>query len=180
LTSDHGEEFLEHGHVGHCRGVWDTLTRVPLFMRIPGLGGGGSSDVAVQLVDILPTVLDKLGIETAAFSFVGTTLSPLLEDGDPAMAREYAFTDQSKYRAADDGRWQFILDGVESEVTLYDLRTDPLAQHDLFPQNHPEADRLGTVLNGWLKDTGQWVRFDEALAASKAKEEELRALGYLR
>ena len=73
-----------------------------------------------------------------------------------------------------------LLDGVESEVTLYDLRTDPLAQHDLFPQNHPEADRLGAVLNGWLKDTGQWVRFDEALAASKAKEEELRALGYLR
>jgi arylsulfatase len=180
LTSDHGEEFLEHGHVGHCRGVWDTLTRVPLFMRIPGFGGGGRTDAAVQLVDILPTVLDKLGIETAAFSFVGTTLRPLLEDGDPAMAREYAFTDQSKYRAADDGRWQFILDGVESEVTLYDLRTDPLAQHDLFPQNHPEADRLGTVLNGWLKDTGQWVRFDEALAASKAKEEELRALGYLR
>jgi arylsulfatase A-like enzyme len=180
LTSDHGEEFLEHGHVGHCRGVWDTLTRVPLFMKIPGLAGGGSSDAAVQLVDILPTVLDKLGIETAAFSFVGATLRPLLEDGDPAMAREYAFTDQSKYRATDDGRWQFILDGVESEVTLYDLRTDPLAQHDLFPQNHPEADRLGAVLNGWLKDTGQWVRFDEALAASKAKEEELRALGYLR
>jgi hypothetical protein len=39
---------------------------------------------------------------------------------------------------------------------------------------------MGAVLNRWLKDTGQWVRFDEALAASKAKEEELRALGYLR
>lgn len=35
LTSDHGEEFLEHGHVKHCRGVWDTLTRVPLLIRFP-------------------------------------------------------------------------------------------------------------------------------------------------
>jgi arylsulfatase A-like enzyme len=35
FTSDHGEEFLEHGHVGHCRGVWDTLTRVPLLMKLP-------------------------------------------------------------------------------------------------------------------------------------------------
>jgi len=178
LTSDHGEEFLEHGHVGHCRGVWDTLTRVPLFMKIPGLDGGGRVDAAVQLIDVLPTLLDKLGIDDAGIPFEGTTLRSLLEGGKPT--RDYAFTDQSKYRAADDGRWQFILDGVESEVTLYDLRTDPLAQHDLFPQNHPEADRLGAVLNGWLKDTGQWVRFDEALAASKAKEEELRALGYLR
>ena len=178
LTSDHGEEFLEHGHVGHCRGVWDTLTRVPLFMKIPGLDGGGRVNAAVQLIDVLPTLLDKLGIDDAGIPFEGTTLRSLLEGGKPT--RDYAFTDQSKYRAADDGRWQFILDGVESEVTLYDLRTDPLAQHDLFPQNHPEADRLGAVLNGWLKDTGQWVRFDEALAASKAKEEELRALGYLR
>jgi len=186
LTSDHGEEFLEHGHVGHCRGVWDTLTRVlwdtltrvPLFIRIPGLDGGGRVDAAVQLIDVLPTLFDELGIEIADILFEGTSLRPLLEGDEPA--RDYAFTDQSKYRAADDGRWQFILDGVESEATLYDLHTDPLAQHDLYPQNHPEADRLGAVLNGWLKDTGQWVRFDEALAASKAKEEELRALGYLR
>jgi len=132
----------------------------------------------VQLIDVLPTLFDELGIEIADILFEGTSLRPLLEGDEPA--RDYAFTDQSKYRAADDGRWQFILDGVESEATLYDLHTDPLAQHDLYPQNHPEADRLGAVLNGWLKDTGQWVRFDEALAASKAKEEELRALGYLR
>jgi arylsulfatase A-like enzyme len=178
FTSDHGEEFLEHGHVGHCRGVWDTLTRVPLFLKIPGLDGGDRLDAAVQLIDVLPTLLDELGIDDTGIPFEGTTLRSLLEGGEPA--RDFAFTDQSKYRAADDGRWQFILDGVESKVTLYDLRTDPLAQHDLFPQNHPEADRLGAVLNGWLKDTGQWVRFDEALAASKAKEEELRALGYLR
>jgi len=177
LTSDHGEEFLEHGHVGHCRGVWDTLTHVPLFIRIPGLDGGGRVDAAVQLIDILPTMLDWLGIDDAGIPFEGTTLCSLFEGGKPT--RNYAFTDQSKYRAADDGRWHFILDGVESKVTLYDIRADPLEQHDLFTPNHPEGDRLGTILNGWLKDTGQWVRFDEALAAGKAKEEELRALGYL-
>jgi arylsulfatase A-like enzyme len=179
FTSDHGEEFLEHGHVGHCRGVWNTLTHVPLFIRIPGLDGGGHTDAPVQLIDIFPTLLDELGMDAAEVQFEGTSLGPLLRGGDPAMARKYAFSDQSKYRAADDGRWHFILDGVESEVTLYDLRADPLEQHDFYTPNHPEADRLGAALNEWLKDTGQWVRFDEALAASKAKEEELRALGYL-
>jgi len=178
FTSDHGEEFLEHGHIGHCRGVWDTLTRVPLILRFPEPEGGTRFDTAVQLIDILPTVVEELGIDAADYPFQGVTLHPLLEGGEPT--RSYAFTDQSKYRAADDGKWQFILDGVEFAVTLYDLRSDPLAQHDLFAPNHPEGERLGAVLNGWLKDTGQWVRFDEALAASKAKEEELRALGYLR
>ena len=180
FTSDHGEEFLEHGQVGHCRGVWNTLTHVPLFIRIPGLEGGGHTDAPVQLIDVFPTLLDELGMDAAEVEFEGASLGPLLRAGDPAMARKYAFSDQSKYRAADDGRWHFILDGVESEVTLYDLRADPLEQHDLYTHNHPEADRLGAALNQWLKDTGQWVRFDEALAASKAKEEELRALGYLR
>jgi len=179
LTSDHGEEFLEHGHVGHCRGVWNTLTHVPLLMRIPGLDGGDRTDAAVQLVDVLPTVLDELGIDATALPFDGASLGLSLRRGDPATAQGYAFSDQSKYRAADDGRWHFILDGIESTVTLYDLHADSLEQHDLFTQNHPEGERLGAVLNEWLKDTGQWVRFDEALAASKAKEEELRALGYL-
>jgi len=179
LTSDHGEEFLEHGHVGHCRGVWNNLTHVPLLMRVPGIDGGGRTDAPVQLVDIVPTLLDEFSIDTAAIPFDGTSLGILIRGVDPAMARGYAFSDQSKYRAADDGRWHFILDGVDSTVTLYDVRADPLEQRDLFTRNHPEGERLGAVLNGWLKETGQWVRFDEALAASKAKEEELRALGYL-
>jgi arylsulfatase len=179
LTSDHGEEFLEHGHVGHCRGVWNNLTHVPLLMRVPGIDGGGRTDAPVQLVDIVPTLLDEFSIDATAIPFDGTSLGILLRGDDPANLRGYAFSDQSKYRAADDGRWHFILDGIESTVTLYDLRADPLEQRDLFTRNHPEGERLGAVLNGWLKETGQWVRFDEALAASKAKEEELRALGYL-
>jgi arylsulfatase A-like enzyme len=177
FTSDHGEEFLEHNHIGHCRGVWDTLTRVPLLVRYPEAEGGIRLDAAVQLVDVLPTVLDELAIRAPDIPIEGATIRPLLEPGE--AIRKFAFTDQSKYRAADDGEWQFILDGIESTATLYNLRTDPLAQHDLFSPSHPEGERLGEVLNRWLRETGQWVRFDEALAASQAKEEELRALGYL-
>jgi arylsulfatase A-like enzyme len=178
FTSDHGEEFLEHGHVGHCRGVWDTLTRVPLLLRFPGMVGGERVDSAVQLVDIVPTLLDALEIDPGSLSPEGTTLGPLLDGGQPT--RDYAFSDQSKFRAADDGRWQLILDGVDSTATLFDLRNDPLQQKDVFKESHPEVDRLDVALNTWLDESGQWVNFDKALAASKAKEEELRALGYLR
>jgi hypothetical protein len=96
-----------------------------------------------------------------------------------AATESFAFTDQSRFRAADDGRWQLILDGVASTATLFDLRNDPLAQRDLFRETDPEVERLGTALNRWLDETGQWIDFDAALAAGKAKEEELRALGYL-
>ncbi len=177
VTSDHGEEFFEHDQVGHCRGVWDTLTRVPLLLRVPGLEGGSRISSPVQLVDLLPTLLDLANLSAAGLDLEGVSLRPLLEGRSPT--RSFAFADQSRYRAADDGRWQLVLDGVSSITTLFDLVEDPLAQRDLFAAGRPEVDRLGDALNGWLQDTGQWVEFDKALAASRAKEEQLRELGYL-
>ena len=169
---------MEHGQVGHCRGVWDTLTRVPLIFRLPDIKVGRRIDSAVQLVDVVPTLLDELTIQPAGLVAEGASLSQVMR-GEPAT-RHYAFTDQSRFRAVDDGLKQLILDGIESTVTLFDLRADPLAQHDLYFGSNPDVDRLGAALNLWLEQTGQWVNFDAALAAGKAKEEELRALGYLR
>lgn len=177
FTSDHGEEFMEHGQVGHCRGVWDTLTRIPLMMRLPGFGEGSRVHAPVQLVDVLPTLLDVLTLPARDSDFVGVSLRPLLEGGAPT--RNFAFSDQSRYRASDDGRWHLILDGVELSSTLYDVVEDPLEQRDLFSGGHPAIEPLGEALNTWLRETGQWVSFDKALAAGKAREEELRALGYL-
>ncbi len=177
LTADHGEEFMEHGQVGHCRGVWDTLTRVPLIVRLPGGSDGARISAPVQLVDVLPTLLDLLGTPAPDLALEGTSLRPIFDGGVPTG--QFAYSDQSRYRAVDDGRWHLIVDGVERTSTLYDAVEDPLEQHDRFRPGHPAVDRLGGALNAWLKETGQWVRFDEALAASKAKEEELRALGYL-
>jgi arylsulfatase len=178
LTADHGEEFLEHGHIRHCRGVWDTVTRVPLIFRFPGGEGGIRIDGAVQNLDVVPTLLDYLTIEAEDLELEGASLLPLLEEREPS--RRYAFSDQREYRSADDGRFHLILDGEDSTKTLFDLRSDPLEQHDLYSVDHPEVNRLSDALNRWLHDTDQWDRFDEALAAGRAKEEELRALGYLR
>jgi arylsulfatase len=178
LTSDHGEEFMEHGQVGHCRGVWDTLTHVPLIVHLPAADDGRRIDAAVQLVDVVPTLLDVLEIDASGLAAEGISLSGMMDGGE--ATRHFAFTDQSRYRAADDGKRQLILDGVESTATLFDLRADPLEQHNLFTGGNPDVDRLGVALNLWLDETGQWVNFDAALAAGKAKEEELRTLGYLR
>ncbi|MDH3813441.1 MAG: sulfatase [Acidobacteriota bacterium] len=177
ISSDHGEEFLEHGHIKHCRGVWDTVTRVPLIFRFPGVEGGQRFGSAVQNLDIVPTILDYLEIEPEGLNLEGTSLLPVLEGDGPS--REFAFADQRAYRSADDGRFQLILNGENGVVTLYDLISDPLEQHDLFRSDHPELARLSDALNMWLTDTGQLMRFDEEIAAAKKKEEELRALGYL-
>jgi len=177
ISSDHGEMFLEHGHIRHCRGVWDTVTRVPLIFRFPGIEGGKRFENAVQNLDIVPTILDYLDIDTDAFEFEGTSLLAVLEGQEPE--RHFAFADQLEYRSADDGRFHLILNGEEGTATLFNLCEDPGEQLDLFRPDHPEAERLSEALNGWLADTGQLLRFEEELAAARAKEAELRALGYL-
>jgi arylsulfatase A-like enzyme len=177
FAADHGEEFMEHGHVKHCRGVWNTLTHVPLIFRFPDIGGGKRITSAVQNLDIVPTLLDYLEIEFDGFGLEGVSLRPLIEDREPTQI--FAFTDSGKYRAVDDGRFHLILDGANRTVTLFDVRSDPLEQRDLYPDSPPELGTLGIALDRWLEDSGQRVRFDRAIAEAKTKEEELRALGYL-
>jgi arylsulfatase A-like enzyme len=177
LTSDHGEEFLEHGLITHCRGIWDTVTRVPLILRIPGVEGGRRISAAAANIDIVPTIVDYLGIVGEDFEFQGSTLRPLIEGRDTGP--RYAFADQGRYRSVDDGRYHLILDAANGSVSLFDVRTDPLEQIDLYTDDHPEASRLGTALNQWLENIGQRFRLDRALADAKTKEDELRALGYI-
>jgi arylsulfatase A-like enzyme len=177
LASDHGEEFLEHGHIKHCRGLWDTVTHVPLILDIPGLEQGQRVEAAVGNIDIVPTILDYLDIEAGGFGFEGSSLRPLIEGR--VSDRRFAFADVGRYRGVDDGRFHLIFDGVENRLTLFDIRNDPLEQRDLFNPSHPELGPLKNSLDRWLEDTGQWMRIKESAIAAKAKEDELRALGYL-
>ncbi|HSO24988.1 MAG TPA: sulfatase-like hydrolase/transferase, partial [Chondromyces sp.] len=177
LASDHGEEFLEHGHMMHCRGIWSTLSHVPLIFWLPGAVDGRRVSAAVENLDIVPTILDYLGIPTDGYGFEGESLRPLAE-GREATGR-YAFADQGRYRSVDDGRFHLIYDGVEKSAVLFETAADPLEQHDLFAPDHPALAPLTAALDRWLSATGQALRFEDAFAAARAKEEELRALGYL-
>jgi arylsulfatase len=177
LVSDHGEEFLEHGHMRHCRGIWNTVTHVPLVFKLPGVKGGRRISAAVQNIDIVPTILDYLGITSESFEPEGNSLRPLIEGGEPAQ--EHAFAVQGRYRSVDDENFHLILDAKDRTVTLFDFMNDPLEQEDLYFADHPAAGPLTAALNRWLDQTGELTGLDEALAAAKAKEEELRALGYI-
>jgi len=88
VTSDHGEEFFEHGHRGHKLTVFDEVLRVPLLIVPPvDLRGSAPAKIGaqVELSDVLPTVLDYAGIE-APTTVYGRSLRPGLE-GDPLPSR---------------------------------------------------------------------------------------------
>ena len=177
LVSDHGEEFLEHGHIKHCRGAWSTLTHVPMILWIPGVENGGRVGWAVENIDLVPTLLDYLDVESADRGLEGSSLRPLIEENRPSSP--FAFTYQGRYRTVADATSHLILDGAEGTATLFDVIGDPLEQNDIYSPGSPGTEALVAALNRWMAATGQLVRFDEDLAAAKSREEQLRALGYL-
>ena len=63
VVSDHGEEFFDHGNLGHRHALYEESVRVPLLLRLPGtLPAGATVAGPVSLTDVLPTVLDVLGL----------------------------------------------------------------------------------------------------------------------
>ncbi|MEZ6017723.1 MAG: sulfatase [Planctomycetota bacterium] len=81
VASDHGEEFLEHGSVGHSHSLYQELVRVPLIMRLPraaSLPRGVRVREQAQLIDVAPTVLDILGVSPLPRARGGSWL-PALE-----------------------------------------------------------------------------------------------------
>jgi arylsulfatase A-like enzyme len=85
FTADHGEEFEDHGQWLHGRSVFDELIRVPLIVKFPSRAHAGARiKQQVQSVDILPTVLQALGLPVPAPPILtGHPVQAVVEGGAP-------------------------------------------------------------------------------------------------
>jgi arylsulfatase A-like enzyme len=84
VTSDHGEGFDEHGLLGHGKGLFEELTKVPLAISWPaGIAAGQRID-GVALEDVVPTVLDLLGAPSQSERLDGRSFAGLLTGTGPA------------------------------------------------------------------------------------------------
>jgi arylsulfatase A-like enzyme/tetratricopeptide (TPR) repeat protein len=63
MTADHGEGLLDHGEPTHSLLIFDTTMRVPLVLRAPGISAGQSFDELISNVDIMPSILELLGLD---------------------------------------------------------------------------------------------------------------------
>src|SRR5262249_31892989 len=77
VTADHGEEFKEHGLMGHHQTLYEEVIRVPLIMLVPGQHQHVEVTPLVSLTDVAPTVLDLVGIPSPP-SFMGSSLRSLM------------------------------------------------------------------------------------------------------
>lgn len=83
VISDHGEEFFEHGGLGHRRTLNEEVVRIPMVLRLPEvLPAGVTIAGPVSLPDVLPTVLEVLGLPAVATPG-GTSFLTALRAGSP-------------------------------------------------------------------------------------------------
>jgi arylsulfatase A-like enzyme len=137
VTSDHGEEFTEHGSLGHGFNVYNTTLHVPLIVTWPGIVPRGMRvQRPVGLQDLPATILELVGMAGES-PFGGTNLLAAANDssrqGPPVLSEVGVAQDTTpppwNYRSLVLGDLHYIRDPDGEE--LYDLRRDPWETRDL-------------------------------------------------
>jgi arylsulfatase A-like enzyme len=88
VVSDHGEEFFDHGNLGHRHALHEEVARVPMILRLPGvLPEGAAVRGPVSVTDLLPTVLEVIGAPAKNRSGGGESFLGLIRGKVDAASR---------------------------------------------------------------------------------------------
>ncbi len=184
FTSDHGEQFLEHGGWLHGKGLFDHQVHVPLIVRLPGARDAGTRvERVVESVDVMPTMLRVLGLPVPPTAAGADLLATPATGGAPPVARSEDLELQGGLSVAvRSGRWKAVRaveDGIVHE-RLFDLETDPFEQAPLDPDGDlaPEARAVLAALDDVPRAVTNQAGEDEEALDSRDLDQ-LRELGYI-
>ena len=201
VTADHGDEFLEHAHLGHGQSVYKELTNVPLIACFPGGPTGTRIAEPVSHTDLPQTLLNLAGTtETVAGHDLldgrgehGPVVSELrirrryeqcLRYGDWSLHRKYKFEVEAESINDRHSPRQWTADHpFELTQELYDLAEDPDEQTDLIrhPYGQTVLGELTERFDTWWTDLPTEDSADQAgeVELDPRVVEHLRSLGYL-
>lgn len=188
LTSDHGEEFKDHGGWLHGGTMYNEMLRVPLIIRAPGIAAGRLPQ-PIASIDVMPTLADLLGAEKPD-EWKGQSWAATLRDPNappptrPIIAQGTDMDRPNPLQAVIDGDQKLIqrVDADPANERLFDLIADPNEMDNLAPTEPGEVSRLKTLIEA-LEQTFN-ARFTEEETQSTPEEDaamqqRLESLGYL-
>ncbi len=194
FLSDHGEELYEHHrYLYHACSIYETVLHVPLAITAEGLlDAGGRVEGPVELIDVLPTLLDLLDIEQPTEQH-GVSLVPQLARPTSGASRPaYSQYDDTAIRTILDGHWKLVLNPEQvevecvpgapnfefpiGEVELYDLASDPGETRNLAFERPEKVRELRRMIRE--RFAGLSERTEEQAIPEELRRE-LEALGYV-
>jgi arylsulfatase A-like enzyme/cytochrome c-type biogenesis protein CcmH/NrfG len=185
VMADHGESLGAHGEDTHGIFLYDETIQVPLLVKLPRAGSVGKKvEDRVELVDVLPTLLDEARIaipkEVQGESLVGLMKSGVKEAAGERTA--YAETDYprteygwSSVRSLRSGKYLYI---QSPKRELYNEAADSKAEHNLAGSSSAVADTLEGQLEAFRQKTGSDRKAAKASLDASAQQA-LNALGYM-
>jgi len=192
LTSDHGEEFWEHGGYEHGHQVYNELLRVPLIIKLPKFMQKKGIDREIHkwipVEGILPTVLDISNIEYQREHLSAQSFFSLLKTGvsssgfEPIVSTGHLYF-QNRISLIF-GNFKYIKNRVTHKEELYDLLQDPGEKDSLaesLPQKLLEARSILMDLESKAQRLKDYYDNNEAQTSpmSSEKVRQLKSLGYL-
>lgn len=179
VAADHGEGFLEHGDIKHCRAPYDEQVKTPLVIRLPGKGEGLRVSAAVSNLDVMPTILELVG-EPRSPLLEGRSLLPWLDGSRSAEPQSgWSFSSQGAARSVTDGRYKLHFDLERRTAKLYHLEVDPLETVDVSADETERLRFLTRKLYEHLVAVEGSASGERSLALGEEAEKRLKALGYL-
>jgi arylsulfatase A-like enzyme len=192
FTSDHGEEFGEHGGKYHYT-LYEEVMRAPLIINAPFIEPGVDSSI-VEQTDLLPTIMTMLGLEEDDTLPGRNLLIPNTRERPVFMERDrpppfnqrgvikgnYKLTvvelaDTASIPRKSRGTYAPVVN-VEPGIYMYDIAADPGETRNIYSEDNPKARELLVILAEHFagkKRPLHEVEVDEKL------RKKLRSLGYL-
>jgi arylsulfatase A-like enzyme len=190
VTGDHGEHLGEKGLYGHGYALFEETMRLPLIMKPPkGWKLEGDPGERVQLVHLMPTILERLGIDAPA----RCDAPPIGKTNGMAVAELYRNTghvlqnERGQGQRFDRDLKAIYKDGFklilstrkdDGDAGLFDLRSDPGESRDLSPSEPQRAAGLLRALESWRRSLGDPLDPLEIRDVDRATRDQLKALGY--
>jgi arylsulfatase A-like enzyme len=188
VTADHGEALLDQGRWDHGFSVQDVELHVPLVLRWPGvLAAGRRVAETVRLIDLMPTLLDQLGLPAVADTqgvslaahLAGTRAQPL----PPAFGEAVKHGPEQQALYADDFKLVRVAGSDDEEPVewLRDLTADPAETRDAGAAHPERRAALSAALDRQLaENTARAQGFEGRHVPVDAQtQRQLEALGYL-
>jgi arylsulfatase len=162
FVADHGEEFIDHGGLGHEHTLYQELIHVPMILAGPGVRAGTIITEPVSLVDLAPTLLEGLGLAFPA-PVEGLSLWGAVGRAEPAPVRDI-FMEETyvglrspvhAFRAVRDGDAKLIGRTFQASGEgrwsweLYDLAEDPGETRNLAVAMPERVIDLRRRLESW-------------------------------
>lgn len=184
VASDHGEELMQRGRIGHGLTLFEEQVHVPLIVWGPSIHGfkSGSITEPVAMIDLYPTLTELFSLAEPA-ELAGTSLTPFLRGQTRTQALPiFAQTQTSDKVSVRMGNEKMIAqinltERTISQTMVFNLHDDKAEKINLWRQDRPFANLRSTLqryINNWPEHFQT-----QPFSVPEEQLEQLRALGYL-